>query len=121
MEEYYVYVQNDIIDYIKHKEIKESGFVFEYYMEEIVDYIFENYNYFVTDYKCYETIDNNARILVEMIEYVTEKYLEEGKTYIYGSILELFNLFLYYRTKESALKAPYIRHVQYILDKTYAI
>jgi hypothetical protein len=114
MEEYYVYVQHDIIDYIKKKEITDSS----EYMEEIVDYIFGNYNYFVTDYKCYEIIDNNARILVEMIEYVTEKYLEEGKTYIYGSILELFNLFLYYRTKECALKDTYIRHVQYILDKS---
>ena len=82
----------DIIDYIKKKEITESS----EYMEEIVDYIFYNYDYFVTDYKCYEIIDNNARVLIEMIEYVTEKYLEEGKTYIYGSIIELFNLFLYY-------------------------
>jgi len=114
MEEYYVYVQMDIIDYIKKKEITDSS----EYMEEIVDYIFYNYDYFVTDYKCYEIIDNNARALIEMIEYVTEKKLENGETYIYATILELFNLFLYYRTKESSCKDVYIRHVQYILDRS---
>jgi len=114
MEEYYVYVQMDIIDYIKKKEITDSS----EYMEEIVDYIFEMCDYFVTDYKCYEIIANNARRMVEMIEYVTEKQLENGQTYIYGTILQLFNLFLYYRTKEMSMKEPYIKHVQYMLDRS---
>lgn len=108
MEKYYVAIQKDIVQYMKLHNITDAS----EYIDEIIDYIFENNNYFVTDYKCYEIIENNARAMTCMIEYLTEKYMETRDVYVFDNVLNLFNLFLYYRTKESACNDAYIKHCQ---------
>lgn len=113
MEKYYIAVQNDIIEYMKDHNITDSS----EYMDEIIEYIFENKNYFVTDYMCYEIIGNNARGMIFMIEYVTEQYLKSRDIYVFDNILNLFNTFLYFRTVECSSTNSYIAYCQSFIEQ----